>query len=70
MQFKLDGLNLGSEDQSAPYSVSWNTTLLANGNHTLTATARDAAGNTTTSGTVAVNVNNMATSRHRCQLSP
>ena len=50
MQFKLDGANLGIEDSSAPYSVSWDTRLIANGSHTLTAVARDAAGNTTTSG--------------------
>src|SRR5882762_5284415 len=47
VQFKLDGANLGAEDTSAPYAVSWNTTAAANGSHTLTATARDAAGNTT-----------------------
>ena len=40
---------LGAEDTIAPYSVSWNTTTAANGSHTLTAVARDAAGNTTTS---------------------
>ena len=45
VQFKLDGANLGAEDTSAPYSVSWDTTALANGAHTLTAVARDAAGN-------------------------
>ncbi len=58
VQFLLDGNNLNSEDLTAPYSVSWNTTAIANGNHTLTARARDAAGNTTTSTAVTVNVNN------------
>jgi hypothetical protein len=48
VRFKLDGNNLGSEDTVAPYSVSWNTTTVSNGPHVLTATARDAAGNTTT----------------------
>src|SRR5437016_4934097 len=42
VQFKLDGNNLGSEDTSAPYSVSWNTTTATNGAHSLTAVARDA----------------------------
>ena len=28
VQFKVDGLNFGSEDISAPYSVAWNTTRL------------------------------------------
>jgi hypothetical protein len=58
VQFLLDGANLGAEDVTAPYSVSWTTTTVANGNHTLTAKARDAAGNTTTSSGVTVNVNN------------
>ena len=58
VQFKLDGANLGSEDTSAPYSVPWNTTTATNGAHTLTAVARDAAGNTTTATTVNVTVAN------------
>ena len=40
--------------------MSWNTTTAANGTHTLTARARDAAGNTTTSQTVTVTVDNTA----------
>ena len=59
VQFKLDGQNLGAEDTSAPYSASWNTTLVSNGAHILTATARDAAGNTATSASVSVTVNNV-----------
>jgi hypothetical protein len=59
VQFLLDGNTLGAEALTAPYSVSWNTTTVANGNHTLTARARDAAGNTTTSAAVVVNVNNV-----------
>ncbi len=58
VQFKLDGVNLGAEDTSAPYSVTWNTTTAANGSHNLTAVARDAAGNTTGSAVVTVTVNN------------
>jgi hypothetical protein len=58
VQFKVDGANLGAEDTTAPYSVSWTTTTVANGTHTLTAMARDAAGNTATSTTVSVTVNN------------
>jgi Bacterial Ig domain len=56
VQFKLDGVNLGAEDTTAPYSVSWDTTTATNGTHTLTAVARDAAGNTTTSAPVTVTV--------------
>ena len=58
VQFKLDGANLGAEDTSSPYGVSWNTTTVANGSHSLTAAARDAAGNSTTSATVTVTVSN------------
>ncbi len=59
VQFKLDGSPLGNEDPTSPYSVSCNTTQTTNGNHTLSATARDAAGNTTTAS-VTVNVQNTA----------
>src|SRR5213078_1466981 len=59
VQFKLDGTtNLGAEDTTFPYSVAWNSTTATNGLHTLTAVARDAAGNTTTSAGVSVTVNN------------
>lgn len=61
IQFKLDGTNLGAEDTISPYSVSWNTTTVANGSHILTAVARDAAGNATTSAAVSVTVNNFDT---------
>src|SRR5439155_7741127 len=44
---------------SAPYSRAWDTTTAANGSsHTLTAVARDAAGNTTTSAPITVTVSN------------
>jgi hypothetical protein len=60
VQFKLDGVNLGAEDTTAPYSVSWDTTTATNASHTLTAVARDGAPNTTTSSAVAVTVSNTA----------
>jgi hypothetical protein len=60
VQFLLDGANLGAEDTAAPYTVNWNTTTATNGAHTLTARARDAAGNTTTSAVVSVTVSNSA----------
>ena len=44
VQFKLDGNTLGNELTSAPYRVTWNSTQVANGAHTITATARDSAG--------------------------
>jgi hypothetical protein len=58
VQFLVDGATLGAEDTSSPYAVSWNTTTASNGSHQLTATARDAAGNRTTSATVTVTVSN------------
>src|SRR5947199_148816 len=54
VQFKLDGANLGAEDTASPYTFSWNTTTVSNGVHSLSAVARDAAGNQTTSATVSV----------------
>jgi fibronectin type 3 domain-containing protein len=60
VQFKLDGVNLGAEDTTSPYSISWDTFTAANGAHTLTALARDGAGNTTLSTGVPVTVQNTA----------
>jgi regulation of enolase protein 1 (concanavalin A-like superfamily) len=57
VQFRVDGTALGSEDTSAPYEVPWNTTLLANGSHALSAEARDLAGNRRTA-TITVTVSN------------
>jgi hypothetical protein len=58
VQFKLDGANLGAEDTSAPYSISWDSTGASDGSHVLTAVARDTAGNTTTSAGITVTVDN------------
>lgn len=60
VQFKLDGTNLGTEVLAAPYALPWTTTTVPNGTHTLTAVARDAAGNIATSAGVNVNVANNA----------
>src|SRR3989441_3003193 len=62
VQFTLDGVNFGAEVTSAPYNLSWNTTNAANGPHTLTAVARDATGNVTTSTVVSVTVANASVS--------
>ena len=43
VQFLLDGAALGSEDTTAPYSMTWDTTTVSNGVHTLQARARDTA---------------------------
>jgi hypothetical protein len=58
VQVKLDGAALGAEMTAAPYAVAWDTKAVANGAHTLTAVARDAAGNVSTSAAVSVTVAN------------
>src|SRR5215510_4911370 len=59
VKFLLDGnTTIGAEDTTSPYGVSWNTTTVANGIHTVAAQARDAANNVTTSTAVTVTVDN------------
>ena len=60
VQFMLDGAKLGIEVLAAPYVMSWNTTGVPDGNHTLTAVARDATGNAVVSAAVLVSVLNTA----------
>jgi hypothetical protein len=60
VQFLLDGASLGAEVTSPPYSITWDTTTVADGPHTLSARARDNVGLSTTSTSVAVTVNNSA----------
>jgi hypothetical protein len=66
VQFRVDGANWAAEDTTAPFSMSWNSAQFANGAHSLSAVARDAAGNTAASAPVSVTVSNAATS---CQTS-
>lgn len=58
VQFRLDGVNLGVEDTSAPYSVPWDTTITINGSHTLRAVGRNALGVRFTSDPVTITVSN------------
>jgi beta-lactam-binding protein with PASTA domain len=51
VQFKVDGVNVGAEVTSSPYTVS---ASVVGGSHQLTAVARDNTGNTTTSAVVTV----------------
>jgi peptidoglycan/xylan/chitin deacetylase (PgdA/CDA1 family) len=60
VQFKVDNTNVGAEDATAPYSVNWDSKSVANGNHTVSATARNTSG-LTTSVSQSVNVQNTAT---------
>lgn len=61
VQFLLDGSALGAElpgGSSSSYSTVWDTTGTADGTHSLTAVARDAAGNSATATSLTVDVNN------------
>lgn len=58
VRFKLDGKRLGRPDSSSPFRLRWDTRTVRNGPHRLTAVARDAAGNTTTSRVVRFRVRN------------
>jgi hypothetical protein len=70
VQFKLDGINLGAEQTAAPYSIMWNTMQVSNGLHSLTAVARDAAGNKMTSPAVVVTVSNTVNTSATPQSTP
>ncbi len=61
VQFKVGGTNFGAEDTSAPYSIPLDTTTIPNGTHSLSAAARDAAGNQTTSAILMATFNNPCT---------
>lgn len=65
VKFYAGSTQIGAEDTTAPYSVSWDTTSVADGTVQLTAVARDAAGNVTTSSAVSVTVRNTVAAGHR-----
>ncbi|MCE7983553.1 MAG: hypothetical protein DYG89_20460 [Caldilinea sp. CFX5] len=54
VQFMVDGANFGAPDTTAPYSLDLDTTSLTQGAHTISATARDAANNATTSAALTI----------------
>jgi methionine-rich copper-binding protein CopC len=56
VQFKANGVNVGSEVTVVPYRVVWNAAGLPSGTYAITAVARDAAGNTTTSLPISLTV--------------
>lgn len=58
VQFQVDGVPVGSEATTAPYRKGLDTRTLSNGQHTITAIARDNAGNRGTSPPVTVTVSN------------
>src|SRR2546427_7808047 len=56
--FRSDGVAYGAEQTTAPFAYAWTTGTVANGTHTLSARARDAAGNSAVAANVAVTVSN------------
>jgi hypothetical protein len=52
------GSTLIGTDTTSPYSISWNSTGVANGTYSITSKASDAAGNVGTSAAVSVTVSN------------
>jgi hypothetical protein len=49
VQFAVDGTNVGAPVTSSPYQVSWDSSKIGDGTHTITAKATDTSGNTATS---------------------
>jgi peptidoglycan/xylan/chitin deacetylase (PgdA/CDA1 family) len=58
VQFKVDGIVLGSAVTASPYQTSWDTTTATNGTHIITAIATNTQGVSTTSSPVSITVNN------------
>ena len=60
VQFMVDGGNNGAEDTTEPYTTTIDTTSYAEGQHTLSAVARDASGNVVVSTPINVVFDNIA----------
>ncbi|HMI36647.1 MAG TPA: CHRD domain-containing protein [Steroidobacteraceae bacterium] len=61
VQFKVDGTAVGAADTTAPYSYSWDSSSVADGSHMVSATVTDSVGQTATSASVTLTVNNAGT---------
>jgi hypothetical protein len=61
VRFLIDGVPVGVEDTTAPYTMAWDSRTVANGTHTVSAIARDSGGNETTSAAVSMSVENTNT---------
>ena len=60
VQLYVDGI-LRSTDSASPYTFAWDTTSVGNGSHSLMAKALDAGGNSGTSASLTINVQNAVT---------
>jgi len=58
LQFYVDGVAVGAPVTSAPYATFWDTEAVADGTHSVTATATDTSGGVGTSVPVSVTVDN------------
>ncbi|MBL8113384.1 MAG: hypothetical protein JNK60_10895 [Acidobacteria bacterium] len=70
MEIYIDGALVSSNTSSTSISFSWNTTTAANGSHTLSARAYDAAGNVGTSASRTVTVSNTTLPPSQLLLNP
>ena len=61
VQFLRNGSAMGEEDTNPPFTLTWDTTRVYDGNHSLRVRARDAAGNVSTTGVVTAIVENTIT---------
>src|SRR5204863_7426567 len=60
VSLSVDNVTIGSKSL-APYTISWNSGTVGDGNHTLTAKATDAAGNSNTSSILVAKNNSIIT---------
>ena len=60
VQFKVDGANVGSAGTASPYSISWDSTSVTNGTHTIAAVVTSTSGNyASATSTITVTTNNV-----------
>ena len=57
VQFRVDGIDLGAPDVTAPYAIAWDTTTVPDGSYTISAEVRDGSNNSAVSS-VLVTVRN------------
>ena len=62
VKFNFNGVQIGSEDTTSPYSVSLDTTAYGSGSYAITAVVRDVNNVITVSDPVSITVNNVTTS--------
>src|SRR5262249_9012079 len=69
VSFQVDGTPIGGELSAPPFSRFWDSASVADGTHTLTAVARDAAGHSTTSAPLVVSTANTGASLYPLKLA-